>query len=90
MIKFTPVLNEYRENANYVLSEVKRPRGDESKTFRRGVMGAFFVVSILYLFANIAYFAASSVDDIEAAGIIVAAKFFSRVRYSSHWGVLRK
>ena len=74
------ITDRSRENANYVLSEVKRPRGDESKTYRRGVLYAFALVFVLYILANIAYFAASSVEDIEAAGVIVAAKFFSRVR----------
>ncbi len=68
-----------RENANYVLSEVKRPRGHESRTFKRGVLFAFGLVSTLYLLANIAYFAASSVVDIEAASVTVAAEFFGKV-----------
>ncbi len=38
-----------------VLSEVKMPKGDPSKTFKRGVLVAFGLVSVLYLLANVAY-----------------------------------
>jgi amino acid transporter len=73
------LLTVSRENANYVLSEVKRPRGHESRTFKRGVLFAFCLVSTLYLLGNVAYFAASSVYDIEKASINVAAEFFGNV-----------
>lgn len=67
------------ENANYVLAEVRRPRGDESRTFRRAVLLAFTVVTVLYVFANVAYFAASTTGEIQDIGISVAARFFIRV-----------
>lgn len=34
---------------------MKRPKGDPTKTFKRGVFVAFAIVSVLYLLANIAY-----------------------------------
>lgn len=43
------------KEAIQVLSEVKRPKGDPTKTFKRGVFFAFALVSVLYLLANIAY-----------------------------------
>lgn len=42
-------------NLYQVLSEVKRPKGDPTKTFKRGVFFAFALVSVLYLLANVAY-----------------------------------
>lgn len=38
-----------------VLSEVKMPKGNPNTTFKKGVFWAFGLVSVLYLFANIAY-----------------------------------
>lgn len=67
------------ENANYVLSEVKMPKGNPTKTFKRGVFFAFALVSLLYLLANVAYFAALTAGEIEDAGAKLASKFFSKV-----------
>ncbi|KAL7268527.1 hypothetical protein RUND412_008848 [Rhizina undulata] len=67
------------ENANYVLAEVKRPKGDESKTFKRAVLVAFVVVSTLYILANVAFFAASSVQELTRGGVSVGIDFFIKV-----------
>ncbi|KAL7267445.1 hypothetical protein RUND412_009973 [Rhizina undulata] len=67
------------ENANYVLAEVKRPKGNEAKTFKRAILIAFAVVSLLYILANVAYFAASTTEEIMDEGVIVAANFFIKV-----------
>ncbi|CAZ86234.1 unnamed protein product [Tuber melanosporum] len=75
------VLYSYQgwENANYVLAEVKRPRGHESRTFKRAALVAFTVVTVLYILANVAYFAASTTDEIMKDGVTVAASFFIKV-----------
>lgn len=67
------------ENANYVLAEVKRPPNKPEQAFKRGALMAFGSVTILYIFANVAYFAASSYEELENTGVTVAAEFFEKV-----------
>ncbi|KAK6521318.1 hypothetical protein TWF506_001542 [Arthrobotrys conoides] len=65
------------ENANYVLSEVKNP----TKTLKWSAPIAVSLVSILYILANIAYFAALTKQDmIKGTANAVAVTFFQRMR----------
>ncbi|KAF3283929.1 hypothetical protein TWF132_009940 [Orbilia oligospora] len=65
------------ENANYVLSEVKNP----TKTLKWSAPIAVSLVSILYVLANIAYFAALTKQDmIKGTANAVAVTFFQRMR----------
>ncbi|KAG6910754.1 hypothetical protein DXG01_008286 [Tephrocybe rancida] len=55
-------------NANYALSEVRDP----IRTIKRAAPLAMFFVAMVYMFVNIAYFAAVSKDDILGSRRIVA------------------
>ncbi|KAF8338662.1 APC amino acid permease, partial [Amanita rubescens] len=59
-------------NANYTLSEVKNP----VQTLKRAAPIATCLVTLVYLFVNIAYFAVVSKHDILNSQQIVAALFF--------------
>ncbi|PKS09324.1 hypothetical protein jhhlp_003938 [Lomentospora prolificans] len=59
-------------NANYALSETKNP----VRTLKIAAPLAVGVISILYMFVNIAYFAAVPKDEILAARRLVAASLF--------------
>ncbi|KAH8649067.1 amino acid/polyamine transporter I [Xylariales sp. PMI_506] len=63
------------ENANYVLGELKHPR----KTLMIAAPLAIGSVTILYLLANVAYFAAVSREDIATSEVIVAGIFFRNI-----------
>ena len=63
------------ENANYVLSEIKNPQ----KTLKVAVPLAVGGVTILYVLANVAYFAAISKSDLANSEVIVAGLFFRNV-----------
>ncbi|KAK3322578.1 amino acid permease-domain-containing protein [Apodospora peruviana] len=65
------------ENANYVLTEVR----DAPRTLRRAAPIAVSAVTILYVLANIAYFAAMSKAEIRDSNVLVGAAFFRNV-----WG----
>lgn len=65
------------ENANYVLTEVR----DAPRTLRKAAPIAVSAITILYVLANIAYFAAMSKAEIATANVTVAAQFFENV-----WG----
>ncbi|KAI5808646.1 amino acid/polyamine transporter I [Peziza echinospora] len=67
------------ENANYVLAEVKRPRGNPSLVFKRAAVGAFTAVAILYTMANVAYMAVLTSEEMTVAGDITAGKFFNKM-----------
>ncbi|KAK0710716.1 high affinity methionine permease [Lasiosphaeris hirsuta] len=62
-------------NANYALSETKNP----VRTLKVAAPLAIGVISILYMFVNIAYFAAVPKEDILAARRLVAASLFRNV-----------
>lgn len=62
-------------NINYALSEVKNPQ----RTIRIAGPLAIFVVTICYILANIAYFAAASKEEITGSGRLVAALLFKNV-----------
>ncbi|KAI0145467.1 amino acid/polyamine transporter I [Xylariaceae sp. FL1272] len=63
------------ENANYVVGELRHPR----KTLSIAAPLAVGGVTILYVLANVAYFAAVSKDDIATSEALVAAVFFKNV-----------
>ncbi|KIK53749.1 hypothetical protein GYMLUDRAFT_49186 [Collybiopsis luxurians FD-317 M1] len=62
-------------NINYALSEVKNPK----RTIRIAGPLAILVVTILYILANISYFAAASKAEITGSGRLVAALLFKNV-----------
>ncbi|PQE29675.1 high-affinity methionine permease protein [Rutstroemia sp. NJR-2017a WRK4] len=59
-------------NANYALSETKNP----VKTLKIAAPTALAIVGVLYMLANIAYFAAVPKEEIMTSGRILAASFF--------------
>ncbi|KAK0649949.1 amino acid permease-domain-containing protein [Cercophora newfieldiana] len=62
-------------NANYALSETKNP----IRTLKIAAPMAIGVISVLYMFVNIAYFAAVPKEEILAARRLVAASLFRNV-----------
>ncbi|KAK9375469.1 amino acid/polyamine transporter I [Lipomyces chichibuensis] len=71
------IVYSYRgwENANYVLSELQNPR----RTLAVAAPLAIGGVMVLYVLANIAYFAVIPKYEIAHSGVIVAGLFFRRV-----------
>lgn len=65
------------ENANYVLTEVH----NAPKTLRRAAPIAISVVTVLYVLANVAYFAAMDKTELRLTKVTVAATLFENV-----WG----
>ncbi|TGZ82347.1 amino acid permease [Ascodesmis nigricans] len=63
------------ENANYVLGEVKRPQ----RTLSIAGPLAVGLATLLYVLANVAYFAAVSMEDIVASKLLIAGYFFRNV-----------
>ncbi|KAL6354973.1 hypothetical protein LRP88_12331 [Fusarium phalaenopsidis] len=63
------------ENANYVVSELKHPR----KTLSIAAPIAIGGVTILYVLANVAYFAAIPKSDLAKSEVIVAGLFFRNI-----------
>jgi amino acid transporter len=63
------------ENANYVLGEIKDPR----RTLTIAAPIAVGGVTILYVLANVAYFAAIPKSDLATSEVIVAGLFFKNV-----------
>jgi amino acid transporter len=63
------------ENANYVIGELKHPR----KTLAIAAPLAIGGVTILYVLANVAYFAAIPKKDLATSEVLVAALFFKNV-----------
>ncbi|KAK2752729.1 hypothetical protein FQN55_005858 [Onygenales sp. PD_40] len=62
-------------NANYALSETKNP----VRTLKIAAPLALGIVSILYILANVAYFAAVPKEEILSSGRVLAASFFRNV-----------
>ena len=63
------------ENANYVLGEIKNPK----KTLTWAAPIAIGGTTVLYVLANVAYFAAISKEDLAGSEAIVAGVFFRNV-----------
>ncbi|KAF7886797.1 uncharacterized protein EAF02_003444 [Botrytis sinoallii] len=62
-------------NANYALSETKNP----VRTLKMAAPTALAIVGVLYMLANIAYFAAVPKEEIMISGRILAASFFKNM-----------
>ncbi len=62
-------------NANYALSETKNP----VRTLKIAAPSAIAAISVLYMFVNIAYFAAVPKEEILQSGRLVAASLFRNV-----------
>ncbi|KLT39208.1 high affinity methionine permease [Cutaneotrichosporon oleaginosum] len=62
-------------NASYSLSEMKDPK----RTLRIAGPFAIGLVTVLYILANIAYFAAASKEEITSSGTLVASLLFTNV-----------
>ena len=58
--------------ANQVLSEIRNP----VPTLRKAAPIALSIVSVAYLFVNVAYFCVLDVDDIRSSGLVVTGRFF--------------
>lgn len=71
------VLNAYTgwSNINYVLNEVRNP----VRTLKIAGPLGLGICAILYMLANVAYFAAASKEDILESGVTVASLFFREV-----------
>jgi len=67
------------QNVNYVLNDVKNP----VRTLKIAGPLGLGITSVLYILANISYFAASSKKDILKSGTTVASLFFKNV-FGSH------
>lgn len=63
------------ENANYVLSEVKRPQ----RTLKIAAPLAVGLVTVLYVLANVAYFAAIPKSALAKSEVLVAGLFFENI-----------
>ncbi|KAH8115358.1 high affinity methionine permease [Phellopilus nigrolimitatus] len=71
------VLNAYSgwSNINYVLNEVKNP----VRTLKIAGPLGLGICAVLYMLANIAYFAAGTKEEIMKGGVTVASLFFKNV-----------
>ncbi|KAL4079817.1 amino acid transporter [Scleroderma citrinum] len=71
------VLNSYAgwSNVNYVLNNVRNP----VRTLKIAGPLGLGICSVLYIFANLSYFAAATKTEIEYSGVTVAALFFKNV-----------
>ncbi|KAF8955657.1 amino acid transporter [Flammula alnicola] len=71
------VLNAYAgwSNVNYVMNEVKDP----VRTLKIAGPLGLGICAVLYLLANVAYFAAATKQEIKKSGVTVAALFFGNV-----------
>lgn len=63
------------DNVNAVLSEVKNP----TRTLRIAIPGAMGVITVLYLLANVAYFAGVPKSELSTSNITIAASLFKNV-----------
>ncbi|GAA5839801.1 hypothetical protein JCM3766R1_004617 [Sporobolomyces carnicolor] len=68
------VINSFSgwSNATYVMNEVKRP----IRTIRIAGPLGLGLCAVLYIMANISYFAAVNVHDLKASGVTVASYYF--------------
>ncbi|KAB8229493.1 amino acid/polyamine transporter I [Aspergillus alliaceus] len=63
------------DNVNAVLSEVKNPK----KTLRIALPSAMGIITVLYVLANVAYFAAVPKEEFTNSNITIAASLFKNV-----------
>ncbi|KAH9932866.1 amino acid transporter [Fomitopsis serialis] len=71
------VLNAYTgwSSINYVMNNVKNP----VRTLKIAAPLGLGICAVLYILANVAYFAAATKEEIQKSGITVAALFFKNV-----------
>lgn len=71
------VINAYTgwSNVNYVLNEVRNP----VRTLKVAGPLGLGICAVLYLLANVAYFAAATKQEILKTGVTVASLFFKEV-----------
>lgn len=71
------VLNAYAgwSNVNYVLNEVRNP----VRTLKIAGPLGLGICAVLYLLANVAYFAAATKEQLLKSGVTVASLFFKEV-----------
>ncbi|KAH9836157.1 high affinity methionine permease [Rhodofomes roseus] len=71
------VLNAYTgwSSINYVMNNVKNP----VRTLKIAAPLGLGICAVLYILANVAYFAAATKEEIEKSGVTVAALFFKNV-----------
>nr|VWO96191.1 G-protein comlpex beta subunit CpcB [Ganoderma boninense] len=71
------VLNAYAgwSNVNYVLNNVKNP----VRTLKIAGPLGLSICAVLYLLANVSYFAAATKEEIRSSGVTVASLFFRKV-----------
>src|ERR1700753_4249268 len=74
-LKYMTDLMSRWSNAAYVLKEVKNP----VRTMKIAGPLGLTICGILYMFANIAYFASGTPAQIKASSTTVAARFMGRV-----------
>lgn len=81
------VLNSYAgwSNASYVLNEVRNP----VRTLKIAGPLGLSICGLLYIFANISYFAASTPAELSNSGVTVAAFFMDKVFGSAGKRALR-
>lgn len=66
------------ENANFILEEVRRPPGDETRVFRRGAKFTILIVWFFYIMVNVSLFAACSTEELINSSDVLSL-FFSKV-----------
>lgn len=59
-------------NANYALGEIKNP----VRVLKIAAPSALFIITILYILVNVAYYAVVPAEEIRSSGRIVVASFF--------------
>ncbi|KLO17626.1 amino acid transporter [Schizopora paradoxa] len=71
------VLNAYAgwSNVNYVLNEVRNP----VRTLKIAGPLGLGICAVLYMLANVSYFSAATIAEIEGTGVTVASLFFKNV-----------
>ncbi|KAG9680521.1 amino acid transporter, partial [Aureobasidium melanogenum] len=63
------------ENAFNIVNEIQNP----VKTIKKNSSYSLVIVTVLYILANVAYFAAVPKNDIKTSGVTVASLFFTNV-----------
>lgn len=63
------------ENANFVLEEVRRPPGDETRVFRHAAKFTIVLVCFFYIMVNVALFAACSKDELLDSSDVLSILF---------------
>ncbi|CAN9255065.1 unnamed protein product [Alternaria alternata] len=71
------------ENTNFVLEEVRRPPGDESRIYGRASKFTVLGVTFFYIMVNIAFFAASTTEELQKISDALGL-FFKNVFGSTH------